>query len=217
MQIGRVFAVGAATVTLFAAASASHAATIVSDGDFTTPSGGVTYTTYYGGSSFGPWKVTGKSVDLIGGYWQAPPGGGGSVDVDGNAPGGISQDLGVLKAGAYDLTFYLSGNPDGAPSTKILDVSVGSVSKTLDAAKAVSRADMGYVLETIDFTSNGLTPTTLSFASGDTGPHSYYGAVVGDVSVSAIPEPATWALFMLGVGMTGLAARRRQISAAVPA
>ena len=36
------------------------------------------------------------SVDLITGYWEAPPGGGNIVDLDGNAFGGVSQSFATV-------------------------------------------------------------------------------------------------------------------------
>src|SRR5271165_2494437 len=82
-------------------AGGAQAVNLVMDGDFGSPSGGSRYVTYHNGASIGPWlvgmppqdvHVTG-SVDLVGGYWQAPTAGGGSVDLDGNNPGTISQTL----------------------------------------------------------------------------------------------------------------------------
>jgi choice-of-anchor C domain-containing protein len=199
----------AATAALAVAAAAQAGVNFVQDGDFfPTPAVGPNFATYAGGSSFGPWTVTGNSVDLIGGYWQSPTPGGGSVDLDGDAPGGIRQSLGVLNAGSYDLKFYMSGNPDGAPSLKTLDVGVGGVSETLHPGRGQSRSNMDYVLETIGFTSDGVHPTILSFTSGDV--NTPFGPVIGGVSVAAIPEPATWAMLILGVGLIGIAARRRR-------
>lgn len=34
--------------------------------------------------------------------------------------------------------------------------------------------------------------------------------VIGGIELTAVPEPATWAMMILGVGMLGLAARRRR-------
>jgi choice-of-anchor C domain-containing protein len=184
-------------------AGAAHATNLVVDGDFNSPWGGV-YTTYYAGSSFGPWNVTSGSVDLIGSYWQSPTAGGGSVDMDGNSPGAIDQTLN-LTAGTYVLTFDLSGNPDGAPVTKTLDVSVGSASEvfTYTLGPDNHENNMLYTPESLIFTATG--PTTLTFASGDV--DSPYGAAIGGVSVTAVPEPAAWSLMIAGLGFIGAGLR----------
>jgi choice-of-anchor C domain-containing protein len=187
-------------------------AQIVQDGDFSSPYGGSSYTTYGGGSTFGPWNVTGNSIDLTGALWQAPNNtpGTGTVDLDGNDPGGITQNLGTLAAGKYQLTFDLSGNPQGAPTTKALDVSVGGVTQgftyTLSAANSFS--NMLYQTETLDFTLTKPTATTLSFTSLDSSP-TFYGPVIGDVAIQAVPEPATYALMLIGMGVMGFASRRK--------
>jgi choice-of-anchor C domain-containing protein len=190
---------------------AAHASNLVSDGNFSSPYGGAVFVTDFSGSSFGPWSVTSGSVDLIGGYWQSPSGpGGGSVDLDGDSPGAISRSL-ATGTGTYTLTFDLSGNPDGGPATKTLDVSVGGVTKVFTyTIGSNTHADMDYKPESLTFTASG--PTTLSFASGDVG--SPYGPVVGAVSVTAVPEPASWALMILGAGAVGASIRRRQAGVA---
>lgn len=197
----------AATLAL---GGAAHASNLVADGTFDLPSGGGSFTTYFAGQSFGPWTVTSGSVDLIGGYWQAPAGGG-SVDVDGDAPGAFSQTL-ATGTGAYTLTFDLSGNPDGPPVTKTLQVTVGSASQTFTYdIGANSHGDMMYAPETLTFDASG--PTTLTFTSLDVG--TPYGPVVGNVVVASVPEPASWALMLLGVGAMGATLRARRSSRAV--
>jgi choice-of-anchor C domain-containing protein len=193
--------------------TANAAVNLVSDGDFSSPSGGATFATYSSGS-IGPWTVGGGGVDLIGGYWQDPAGTSGSVDLDGNAPGSISQAL-SLTSGEYLLSFYLSGNPDGAPPLKSLDVTLSSgaipASTTYSYTTGTNtHTDMEYVLETYEFSATG--PTTLTFASADVG--TPYGPVIGDVIVSAVPEPATWSMLIFGIGVIGTTLRlgRRQSS-----
>lgn len=203
-----------AAAALAGAASQAGAATTFTDGDFSTPSGGDTFTTF-NGDSFGPWTVTG-SVDLIGGYWQAPTAGGGSVDLDGNSPGAISQTF-TAAPGRYQVSFFLSGNPDGGAGVKTVDVSAGGASQVFTFnTGSNSRTTMDYVQETLDFISTG--STTLTFTSQDV--NSPFGPVVGGVSVTAVPEPATWAIMLIGFGGLGAAmrvSRRKQHAAAVPA
>ena len=219
MNIGHRFhfalLLGVAAAGAMIAAPAVAGMNYVQDGDFNSPWGG-SFTTYNSGDTIGPWTVTGASVDLIGGYWQAPTINGGSVDLDGNAPGGITQTISGLNAGeTYDLSFYLSGNPDGGPSTKTVDVSVGSLSEAFSYTTGDnSESNMAYELVTVQFQagqSNALTFTSLD------GGGSPYGPVVGGVSITAVPEPSAWA--MMGLGFAALAcagyrARRVAIRAA---
>jgi choice-of-anchor C domain-containing protein len=202
----KTFALAAAIAgTLCSQASAS----VFSDGFFNDPSAtpaGVNFQTINGGT-MGPWTVNG-SIDLIGTYWNGPSVGGNSVDLNGNSQGGISQTF-DLAAGNYVLGFYLSGNPDGSPETKTVGVSVGSAVDpsitfltTLD-----SNHTLNYVFHTLAFTSTG-DPVTLSFASQDAGA---FGAVIGGVTISsAVPEPSTWAMMILGFAGVGFMAFRRK-------
>jgi len=169
-------------------------ASFVADGDFTAPSGGGSFVTY-GVGAMGPWNVTSGTVDLIGGYWQAPSFGGGSVDMDGNSPGSISQAL-SLGAGNYILHFSLSGNPDNGPSTKFLQVSVGNALQNFNyTTGANTHSNMNYLNESLAFNTTGAT--NLTFSSLSTG--GFYGAVIGKVSVSAVPLPAALPMFVLGL------------------
>jgi hypothetical protein len=154
---------------------------------------------------------------LTGGLWQEPNNtpGTGTVDLDGNDPGGITQNLGNLAAGKYQLSFDLSGNPGGPPTTKALDVSVGGVTQgfTYTLSPANSFSNMLYQTETLNFTLAGPTATTLSFSSLDSS--TYYGAVIGDVAVQAVPEPPTYALMVFGIGVIWLASRRKSVTSKV--
>ncbi len=195
---------GAVAAGAICVASSAFAGTnLVSDGDFSSPYGGSVFTTYAVGSTIGPWNVTGDSVDLIGGYWQAPNSAPntGSVDLDGNNVGGINQALTLTAGETYDLSFYLSGNPDGGSPTKDVTVSVGGLTEqlTYTVTGANSHSDMLYELETFSFVAG--SSNTLSFVSDDV--NSAYGPVVGGISVTAVPETSTWA--MMGLGLLGLA------------
>jgi hypothetical protein len=71
-----------------------------------------------------------------------------------------------------------------------------------------THASMNYLFETLPFTVASAGPVTLTFASGDSG--TPYGPVVGGVSIgSAVPEPAAWALMLIGLAGVGSTLRRR--------
>jgi choice-of-anchor C domain-containing protein len=197
-----------ATITGFATLPA-NAVSLIQDGGFDTPLSAGTFTTYSSGQTFGAgnvWSVTQGSVDEIGNYWQAPPMGGGSVDLSGNSAGAIQQSFNAA-AGTYSLQFYLSGNPDGGLGTKQITVDVGGASQdffyTLGGGN--SKTNMGYILETLTFHSAGGS-NLLTFTSDTDGS---FGGVIGGVAVSAIPEPAIWAMLLLGFGGIGMMMRRR--------
>jgi choice-of-anchor C domain-containing protein len=160
----------------------SYARNLVLDGDFRSANGIRTFQTFGSGQRFGAWDVTYGSVDLIGGYWQAPAPGQGSVDLDGSSPGEISQMLNT-QAGKYTLTFALAGNPEGGTATKIVRVQVGDTVK--DFAFDVSRQNpgfMGYANVSLVFYTDG--PTELIFTSmGEENGGTAYGPVIGNVSV----------------------------------
>lgn len=170
-----------------------------------------------------PWIVNSGNVDFIGKYWQSPSGANppsgtnGSVDLNGNIPGSISQTFTSPNTGLYDLTFSLSGNPDGFPLKKEVAVTIDSVTKDVFfILDGNTHSDMKYVAESLFFdVTSGLN--TLTFASINT--PGQYGAVIGNVSLTATPLPSTWSMLLagfLGLGFIAYrgAKRRSAIAAA---
>lgn len=198
----------AAGVLALALTGAAHATATnyVVDGNFAGGASANGFTTYYGTQTFdsGAWTVGGDSIDLIGSYWQQPTGGY-TVDLDGNAPGSISQTLN-LTAGEYLLSFLLAGNMGSGNGVQTVNVSVGGVTQSFSFdTTGHSFSSMGYTLETLKFDAIGAT--TLTFTSGSGGAS---GAVIGDVSVTAVPEPASLGLLLAGIGMLGVMSSRRR-------
>jgi choice-of-anchor C domain-containing protein len=177
------------------------------DGSFEQGASAGSYTTEDTHGSIGAWNVTSGNVDLIGTYWQAPPTGGYSVDMNGSDAGTISQSF-TLPAGQYTLSFYLAGNPDDGNTTKSVQVSAGDASQMFVFHNAdASETSMGWALETLTFTTDG--STTVTFSSPTSG--TPYGAAIGGVSVSAVPEPGSVGLLLAGLGMIGVMSSRRRV------
>jgi len=196
-------------------------ADLVTNGNFAGQGAGVQYTTISNGSTFaGDWTVGTGNVDWIGNYWQSPTGVAGplngSVDLDGTSPGAISQTITTVPGATYDLTFFLSGNPDGGDATKTLLVNIGGINQFQffsynTALEGNSHGSMEYIPESFVFTA-GQTSTTISFVSDDTAP-SDWGPVVGGIGVNlapTTPEPGFYGA--LAIGLSGLfyLVRRRQ-------
>ena len=199
-------AVAAAALTLTLATGA-HANNIVADGSFVEGASVGGYQGYAGGSDLGAWKVTGDSVDLIGGYWQKTPTGSFTIDLAGTNAGGLSQGL-HLDAGDYQVSFWLAGNPDGGSATKTVDVSVAGVSQSFSfLTTGHNESNMGFTLETLSFSLATGMDTTLSFSNAEA--DTPWGAAIGGVSLVAVPEPGSMALLLAGLGLFGVMAKRR--------
>lgn len=162
------------------------------------------------------WTVDSGSVDWVNGYWQAHEGTH-SVDLAGNQPGSISQIFDTVAGQVYSVNYWLSGNPDGGDPLKwglISAVNGGVIaSATFLGLQGANHGTMNYENWNFEFAATGPS-TTLTFASNPS--EGFFGAVLDSVSVSAVPEPSTWAMLLLGFfGLGGVLRRNRKTS--VPA
>jgi len=166
-------------------------------GSFTTVSAG--------GTAIDGWTVLSGTVDYIGTYWQ-PGNGARSLDLNGGSAGAIAQTFDTIQGVTYFVDFLMAGNPDGAPVLKGLEVAAtGNNAATFNFSTAgTSKGAMGWESMRYAFTATG-TSTTLSFASLDSGA---YGAALDGINVTAVPEPASWAMMIGGLALVGAAMRR---------
>ena len=202
-------------------------ANLLIDGGFdsptTVPSFGF-YTNYgplnadphYGGASFdGSWQITSGNVDLVyqSGGWPANPDTKPNyLDLNGNTPGAIAQTFATTAGQKYTLSFAFSNNAGGSPTpTTHASVDVGDLSTTIEHGGATP-SDLNWSFFSQTFIASGAL-TTLSFAQLD---NCCQGGILLDtVSVTAVPEPSTWAMMILGfMGVGFMAYRRRNQEAA---
>jgi choice-of-anchor C domain-containing protein len=206
-----------AVTALIGLCSAADAA-VFQNGSFETSSlgdiGGFT-TLSTGSTAITGWTVTSGNIDYIGTYWQSFDGNR-SLDLNGLVPGSIAQTFDVVSGQTYQVTFYLAGNPAGGPTPKTLQTSAGAtvVLSSFDTT-GHDLQNMGWTPVSFDFTANGTTETLtfLSTTTGDSGNLTYptaFGPALDDVSVTAVPEPSTWAMMILGFLSVGFAAYRRK-------
>jgi hypothetical protein len=67
--------------------------------------------------------------------------------------------------------------------------------------------------ESFKFVADGSGQAKVEFLSLVTGGLPSYGNEIDNVTLSAVPEPATWTMLFLGLGMVGAAMRRRAVPA----
>ena len=204
----------ASAITL--AAGSAGAANLVVNGGFNV--GGTLnsgfQTVGVGNTAITGWTVLNGNVDWVTGYWQSSDGDGFSVDMDGNTQGSIWQDINTVGGQTYTLSFDMSGNPDAGPGTDFLAVHAGGplALANYTVTGANSRGNMNWSQRSYTFTAFS-NVTTVGFQSGNRNP-CCFGAAVDNVSVTAVPEPATWAMMILGFGAAGSMIRRRKAVAA---
>lgn len=195
----------------FAAAAAftgsAQAATLL-NGSFESGTNPGTFTTVAAGdTAITGWTVAGGSVDYIGSYWTAQNGVR-SIDLSGNSIGTLAQTINDLIAGVtYNVTYWVSKNPDGGAPTRTGTIAVGNSSSTFSYSAVNDRTNMLWESRTFSFLAGG-TSGTLSFASDSSG-DCCFGPALDNVSIAAVPEPATWAMMITGFGLVGGAMRRR--------
>ena len=118
----------------------------------------------------------------------------------------ITQTLTTAANSVYKLSFLYSGRPDqtqSEPSSmQVLwnNIVVGAVSAPFNS---------GWQSYSYQLQSNNSSSSLLAFRS--TGPTSQvsYGSYLDAVAVSAVPEPGSLAMMLLGVGMVAFVSRRR--------
>ena len=156
-------------------------------------------------STFGTPAFDGSYFYDIGGYGSPAP-----------TPGdGIKQSVATTLGQIYTLTFGYGGENAVPGAVTILDVLIGtqltSFTITADSSGALKKA---FTLTSINYTATGAS-TLISFTQPSSTHLSNHDVVLDGVIFDravggAVPEPATWAMMLVGFGAIGFAARRRQ-------
>lgn len=164
-----------------------------------------------GSTAITGWTVGGDGVDWIGSFWQASDGVR-SLDLSALAAGSVAQTIETIANVRYLVTFDLSGNPGGPPPVRDVDVTVNGV----DAATfgyetgANSISNMNWLSYGYEFVATGES-SVLAFTSLTNTP---FGPALDNVRIerldSIVPEPATWASMIVGLGLVGAIGRRRR-------
>lgn len=158
------------------------------------------YSTSIHTTSVPNWSVTGGYVDVIN------PFGNGYIDLDGRLLGGsagvFSHALDLVVGTTYNVSFDLLGTRFGTQNVR---VGLGSFSEVI----GVKLAD-GLTHQSFSFTATSASNVLSFFNLNYAGNILRKGPLLDNVTVTAVPEPETWAMLMAGLGMVGFMAKRRR-------
>ncbi len=130
------------------------------------------------------------------------------VELDANFNSAMSQT--ITATGWVQLSFWYSARSNTAAGTNGLAYSLGSLTGTvLDSAAGAASTQWQQFSALVDLGNSA--STTLRFAA--TGVSDQYGGLLDNVSVTAVPEPATTALWLAGAGALAAAGLRRRCRA----
>ena len=239
MNAWRTAAIAVVALSALSAASAQYP-NLVQDPSFETTISNNTFgsppTTWFANQSFGggAWQVISGSIDLVRvpGFGGPPgPGNDQFVELNGNGPGAISQEVEVNEEGLYDFSFYYGGYAATADGLNAADDYVLSArarildsegNEFLNAVVIWRIADAGGINGSwisAPYTDQILLSAgtyyvvfeSLHFGGTDRNGNyipDYFGPRIDSVNLSLVPEPAS--MVALGAGLTGLLGLRRR-------
>ena len=152
---------------------------------------------------------------LVSSYAGASPDGGNFVALDGdpNVNGYLMQTVNGLTIGTnYLLSFYWAATQmmsSTGPTTEQIQASFGNSTQSTNIVNTPSGGFEGWFAQSFTFTATS-TSQVLSFLSVGTPAGNPPLALLDGVSLTAAPEPSTWALVAVGLGAITFLSRRRR-------
>ena len=135
---------------------------------------------------------------------------GGYGDPLGPIGDGIAQSFATVTGATYNVVFGLSS--ENLSGDETLTVAAGSASiDYLLSPTGAGTFQRPFTTEGFSFVATS-SLTTLSFIH-TFGPGGSNDPLIDGVSVTAVPEPETYAMLLAGLGLLGFMARRRKVSA----
>ena len=151
------------------------------------------------------------------------PGGGNTIAIDGDPTYGasISQTInGLINGDTYTVSFEQAAGQQKSNSgatTERWAVTLGTTTQDSTLMNNPTHGFQAWNAQSLTFVATSTSEVLKFFAVGTPGGEPPV-VLLGNVSLTgpAVPEPATWALTLVGLAMTGAAMRRRMVRTASP-
>ena len=123
----------------------------------------------------------------------------------GSGPAGVTQTLSTVAGQDYTFSLYLANGANNAPGDQLFDVTYnGSTLYSLDGETAFPYKLLSFIVVGTGSDTIGVS----GYSDGTYNDVDDLSFVASAGSVSAAPEPSTWALMIAGIGGIGLMLRR---------
>lgn len=219
-------AVVACSAAILALLSTPARANLLTNGSFETPvvpAGGFTnFTT--GSTGITGWTAVGPEVSVVSGTYTSfglnfPAEDGNQwLDLTGdnsNSSEGVEQTVATTPGATYDLSYFVGnqvnpGGPYGTTSTVFVKVDGATIQTSTNSMGAGGTTQVWEQFSTSFVASSA--STTLEFLNGDPPTDNTNGldnVVLTQGAASSVPEPATFAMFALALGIFGAFGLRR--------
>ncbi len=200
-----------AAASALALSGVAHASTPVFTSTFESVPGGPGAGGYTTVATADGWTGGANGIELQNNVAGAPAATGGNVFVELDTFANSSMSR-IIAGGSYDLSYLYSPRPGIPASSNGIQVFLNGV-----ALGPLVTADGGSATQwsTISDSFTAAPGSTLTFAAE--GVSDSLGGYVDNITLSAVPEPTTWAMMLLGVGMVGFGLRNSRRQAAVAA
>jgi hypothetical protein len=214
------------TATLVCAQGAQAATNLLTNGGFDSIGagavpeawGGLTYYTdgtHPGNVALPGWTVEAGSVDFTStsSGWGPADMGPYSLDINGWSAGTISQQFATVIGQTYTVSYAYSRNEAGSPNDPVqATVAAGDMSQLVSVSyedpSFGSVNNMLWKQGGFSFVADSTESTIRLAAVTDSNAGVFFDTV--SVTGPAVPEPAAWALMIVGFGGVGAVLRRRR-------